>query len=156
VAAPPHAHSSNSPGSKAPQASPTFESPTTPVSGSFSMRVANRSGMDIALQFYSLARKDREWPGPPAGRRGDDGCVPGVRHLAQDRLQDFRSLQGARPRGAERSTRFSIATAWSSAAAPRASVRAARRCRRVPCPTTCGAPTSREGSSSATGATAIR
>jgi transposase InsO family protein len=33
---------------------------------------------------------------PPAGRREHDGGVPGVRHIAQDRLQDFRPLQGAR------------------------------------------------------------
>ena len=38
-----------------------------------------------------------------AGRRGDDGAVPGVRHLAQDRLQDLRPLQGTWPRGPERS-----------------------------------------------------
>ena len=34
-----------------------------------------------------------------SGRRGDERCVPGVRHLAQDRLQDLRSLQGAWSRG---------------------------------------------------------
>src|ERR1700692_4018603 len=39
---------------------------------------------------------------PPAGRGGDDGRLPGVRRIPQDRLQDFRSLQGARAGGAER------------------------------------------------------
>src|SRR3954470_7583512 len=34
--------------------------------------------------------------GSVAGRREDGGAVPGVRYLAQDRLQDFRSLQGLR------------------------------------------------------------
>ncbi len=34
---------------------------------------------------------------------GDDGRVPGVRYFPQDRLQGFRSLQGARACGAERS-----------------------------------------------------
>ena len=54
------------------------------------------------------------------------------------------------------SMRFSIATAWSSVAASRATARAARRCPRAPCPMTCGAPTSKASSSSATGATATR
>ena len=43
------------------------------------------SVMDERLRFV----------GPAAGRRGDDGCLPGVRHLPQDRLQDLRPLQGA-------------------------------------------------------------
>src|ERR1700739_755525 len=46
-------------------------------------------------------------------------------------------------------TRCSIATAWSSAAAGRATARAARRCRRARCPTICGVPTSRASSNSA-------
>ena len=37
-----------------------------------------------------------------AGRGGDDRGLPGVRDLPQDRLQDFRPLQGARAGGAER------------------------------------------------------
>ena len=40
---------------------------------------------------------------PPAGRRKHDGDVPGVRHIPQDRLQDFRPLQGARACRPERS-----------------------------------------------------
>ncbi len=36
----------------------------------------------------------------PFGRRSDERGLPGVRRLAQDRLQDFRALQGPRPRGA--------------------------------------------------------
>src|SRR5579862_3677459 len=39
---------------------------------------------------------------PPAGRRGDDGSLSGIRHLAQDRLQNLRSLQGAWARSADR------------------------------------------------------
>src|SRR5919197_1281130 len=39
---------------------------------------------------------------PPPGRGDDDRCVPRVRHLAQDRLQDFRPLQGARAGSPER------------------------------------------------------
>ncbi len=39
----------------------------------------------------------------PAARRGDDvGAVPGVRHLAQDRLQDPRALPRLRGGGADR------------------------------------------------------
>jgi hypothetical protein len=37
------------------------------------------------------------------GRGGHDGRMPGIRCIAQDRLQDFRSLQGARPAGLDRS-----------------------------------------------------
>ena len=48
----------------------------------------------------------------------------------------------------------SIATAWSSVAAGRATARAARRCPRAPCPMTCGAPTSKAEVQSATGGTA--
>src|SRR6266542_6378769 len=48
------------------------------------------------------------------------------------------------------------AMAWSSGAAGRAIVRAARRCPEGLPRTTCGAPTSRAGSSSVTGATATR
>src|SRR5579863_2264755 len=36
---------------------------------------------------------------PSIGRRGDDGYVPGVRHITQDWLQNLRPLQGARARG---------------------------------------------------------
>ena len=36
---------------------------------------------------------------PAAGRRGDERGPPGIRHLAQNRLQNLRSLQGARARG---------------------------------------------------------
>ena len=64
------------------------------------------------------------------------------------------AMSGFQPRA--RSMPFSIATAWSSVAAGRATARAARRCPRVPRPTICGAPTSRVSSSSATGATATR
>ena len=60
------------------------------------------------------------------------------------------------PAPAAPSTPCSIATAWSSAAAGRAIARAARRCQPAPPPTTCGAPTSRASSSSATAAIAIR
>src|SRR6188768_4275689 len=41
--------------------------------------------------------------GAIAGRREDGGVVPGVRYLAQDRLQDLRSLQGLRTRRPDRS-----------------------------------------------------
>jgi len=41
--------------------------------------------------------------GPPVGWGGHDRGLPGVRDLPQDRLQDFRALQGARPGGAQRS-----------------------------------------------------
>ena len=54
-----------------------------------------------------------------------------------------------------KSTIHSTGTAWSGAAAGRASVRVARRSRREPCPMICGALTSRASSSSAMGATAI-
>src|SRR3981189_3651513 len=54
------------------------------------------------------------------------------------------------------SMRFSVATAWSSVAGGRATARAARRCPRAPCPMTCGAPTSKASSRSATGGTAPR
>ena len=54
------------------------------------------------------------------------------------------------------SMRFSIAMAWSGAAAGRATARAARRCQRALNPMICGAPTSRASSSSAMAATAIR
>ena len=40
---------------------------------------------------------------PASGGRGDDGCLSRVRRLAQDRLQDLRSVQGAWARGADRS-----------------------------------------------------
>src|SRR5215472_4792616 len=33
---------------------------------------------------------------PPVGRGGDDGRVPRVRHIPEDRLQNLRSVQGAR------------------------------------------------------------
>src|SRR5205807_10386337 len=36
------------------------------------------------------------------GWRADDPDVSGVRHLAQDRLQDLRALYGARARGPQR------------------------------------------------------
>jgi hypothetical protein len=39
---------------------------------------------------------------PEARRRADDGALPGVRHLAQDRAQALRPLQGARAGGARR------------------------------------------------------
>src|SRR6195256_4474059 len=61
-------------------------------------------------------------------------------------------MSAYRPRAP--SMRFSIATAWSSVAAGRATARAARRCPRAPCPMTCGAPTSKASPSSATGGTA--
>src|SRR5712664_2235596 len=57
--------------------------------------------------------------GPPAGRGGDDGRVPGFRRIAQDRLQDFRSLQGTRAGGPERSLKASGALCQSVAAADR-------------------------------------
>ena len=52
--------------------------------------------------------------------------------------------------------RCSTATAWSSAAAGRATARAARRCRKVRFPMICGAPTSKASSSSAMANTVIR
>ena len=64
------------------------------------------------------------------------------------------AMSGYRPRAP--SMRSSIATAWSSAAAGRATARAARRYPRAPGPMICGAPTSRASSSSATGGTATR
>jgi transposase len=51
---------------------------------------------------------------------------------------------------------FSTVMAWSGAAAGRVTARAARHCPRAPHPMSCGAPTSRASSSSATDATAIR
>ena len=54
------------------------------------------------------------------------------------------------------SMRFSIATAWSSAQAGRATARAARRCPRAPDPMICGAPISRASSSLGTADTVIR
>lgn len=52
-AAPPH---SPRPKDHYPASTPTSHS------GSFSMRMSNQSGMDVSIQFYSLARKDYEWP----------------------------------------------------------------------------------------------
>ncbi len=54
------------------------------------------------------------------------------------------------------SMRFSIAMAWSSAPAGRATARAARRYPRALDPMICGAPTSRASSSSAMGGTVTR
>ena len=137
--------------------------------------------------------------------------LPRVRHLAQDRLQDLRPLQGARARGPDRPLAAAGALCQPAAGAdrepdrraqareaalgrpqdPRAAGPAARRrrapsgqehhpcrarpprpgqararpaqrapparrCPQAPLPTTCGAPTSRASSSSATAATAIR
>src|SRR5262252_10625413 len=39
---------------------------------------------------------------PPAGGRSHDGPVPGVRHIAHDRVQDLYPLQGARLSGSDR------------------------------------------------------
>src|SRR5437868_15409770 len=49
------------------------------------------SAMDERLQFVA-----------PASRRADGGTLQGVRHFAQDRLQDFRSLSGMWYSGAHR------------------------------------------------------
>jgi transposase len=54
------------------------------------------------------------------------------------------------------SMRFSTVTAWSSAPVGHATAHRARRYPRAQSPMTCGAPTSRASSSSATGDTAIR
>src|SRR6266851_9993257 len=56
---------------------------------------------------------------PPAGGRGHDGRVPGFRRIAQDRLQDFRSLQGARAGGPERSLQAAGPLCQSATAADR-------------------------------------
>jgi hypothetical protein len=64
------------------------------------------------------------------------------------------AISGFRPKAP--SIRSSIVMAWSSAAAGRATARAARRCPRALDPMICGAPTSRASSSSAMGDTAIR
>src|ERR1700680_2099848 len=45
--------------------------------------------------------REAEVRGPVAGRGQDGGAVPGVRDLAQDRLQDLPALQGLRHRGAD-------------------------------------------------------
>ena len=63
-------------------------------------------------------------------------------------------MSGFRPKAP--SMRFSIVTAWSSAAAGRATARAARRCPRAMTPMICGAPTSRASSSSAMAGTVTR
>src|SRR5438270_1615102 len=56
---------------------------------------------------------------PPAGRGGDDGHVPRVRHLPQDRLQDFRPLQRARACGPDRPFAAAGALRQPAAAADR-------------------------------------
>src|SRR5260370_3992666 len=56
---------------------------------------------------------------PPAGGRGHDGRVPGFRRIAQDRLQDFRSLQGARAGGPDRSLQAAGPLCQSATAADR-------------------------------------
>ncbi|MEA2903082.1 MAG: hypothetical protein QOI12_469 [Alphaproteobacteria bacterium] len=73
-----------------------------------------------------------------------------LRELLVRRLQVMSEFPPGAP-----SMRSSIATAWSNASADRATAPAERRCRRAPRPTSCGAPTSRASSSSATGATVI-
>jgi transposase-like protein len=78
----------------------------------------------------------------------------GARKIANSWSGGSTAMSEFRPRAP--SMRFSIATAWLSAAAGRATARAARRCPRVPRPTICGVPISRVSSSSATGATATR
>ena len=89
-------------------------------------------------------------------------CPPQAREAALGRAQDPRAPGQAacrrRPRSGQehhpcRSRSPRPGQARRQAAQPRA---AARRCRRAPRPTICGAPTSRASSSSATAATAIR
>jgi transposase len=77
----------------------------------------------------------------------------GARKIRELLVRRLDGISECRPRAP--SMRCSIVTAWSGAAAGRAIVRAARRCRRAPRPTSCGAPTSRASSSSATAAAAV-
>ena len=98
-----------------------------------------------------LPPADREPDRPAEGARSRIGAPA---RSASSWSGGWTATSGSRPRA--RSMRFSTATAWSSVAAGRATVRAARRCPRALRPTICGAPTSRASSSSATDATATR
>jgi hypothetical protein len=99
----------------------------------------------------SAAAADRE---PDCPAQGREAALGGLARSANSWSGGSMGTSGFRPKAP--SMRFWIVTAWSSAAAGRATARAARHCPRAPRPMICGAPTSRASSSSATDGTAIR
>src|SRR5439155_19108039 len=63
----------------------------------------------------------------PVARRGEDGgTVPGVRRLAQDRLQDLPALQGLRARRTDRSLSPALPPGEPAALSDREADRAAQ------------------------------
>ena len=103
------------------------------------VRYANQLPEQIEGLIVRLKAEKPHWGARRSGNCWSDGWT---------------AISGFRPKAP--SMRSSTAMAWSSAAAGRATARAARRCPRALGPMICGVPTSRASSSSAMGATAIR
>src|SRR6266480_2901955 len=84
----------------------------------YTFRLLQAGGVDAVESEFGDGRTPSVCR-PPAGRRRYDGRMPGFRRVAEDRLQDFRSLQGARPGGPERSLQAAGTLCQSAAAADR-------------------------------------
>ena len=67
----------------------------------YTFRLLAAGGVDAVEREYGHGRTSA-FRRPTAGGGADDGALPGVRHLAEDRAQALRPLQGARAGGAGR------------------------------------------------------
>jgi transposase len=103
------------------------------------VRYANQLPAQIEKLIVQLKRDKPHW---------------GARKIRELLVRVWTATCASRPRA--RSTRCSIATAWSRRCVVHESVPRARRCPWAHSPTRCGASTSKASSSSATGITATR